>query len=52
MTRHVLEPVNCEIYAEHRSSMEKVIIVGAGCTGCALGQGLKKAGIPCVIYEA
>ena len=32
--------------------MEKVIIVGAGCTGCALGQGLKKAGVPCVIYEA
>ena len=32
--------------------MEKVIIIGAGCTGCALGQGLKKVGIPCVIYEA
>ena len=30
----------------------KVIIIGAGCTGCALGQGLRKAGIPCVIYEA
>lgn len=30
----------------------KVIIIGAGCTGCALGQGLKKAGIPCIIYEA
>lgn len=32
--------------------MNKIIIVGAGCTGCALGQGLQKAGIPCSIYEA
>ena len=30
----------------------KVVIIGAGCTGCALGQGLKKAGVRCVIYEA
>ena len=30
----------------------KVIIIGAGCTGCTLGQGLLKAGIPCTIYEA
>ena len=34
------------------SSERKVIIVGAGCTGCALAQGLKKLGIPSVIYEA
>ena len=31
---------------------KKILIIGAGCTGCALGQGLKKAGIPYVIYEA
>ena len=30
----------------------KVLIIGAGCTGCALGQGLKQAGIPYSIYEA
>lgn len=30
----------------------KVIIIGAGCAGCALGQGLKKASILYTIYEA
>lgn len=31
--------------------VNKVLIIGAGVTGLALAQGLKKAGIPCVIYE-
>ena len=34
-----------------REGTNKVIIIGAGCTGCALGQGLKEAGIPSCVYE-
>ena len=34
------------------SGARKVIIIGAGCTGCALAQGLKEAGTPYVVYEA
>ncbi|PVH79821.1 FAD/NAD(P)-binding domain-containing protein [Cadophora sp. DSE1049] len=28
-----------------------VIIIGAGCTGLAIAQGLKKAGIPAIVFE-
>ncbi|KAI4118670.1 MAG: hypothetical protein LQ345_001325 [Seirophora villosa] len=28
-----------------------VLIIGAGCTGLSLAHGLKKAGIPCLVYE-
>ncbi|EME42766.1 hypothetical protein DOTSEDRAFT_134131 [Dothistroma septosporum NZE10] len=31
--------------------VNQVLIIGAGVTGLALAQGLKKIGIPCVVYE-
>ncbi|KAL5001015.1 hypothetical protein BDV10DRAFT_192501 [Aspergillus recurvatus] len=38
--------------AERRSTEHvPVLIVGAGSTGLALAQGLKKAGIPCIVVE-
>ncbi|KAL8903044.1 MAG: hypothetical protein Q9171_007529 [Xanthocarpia ochracea] len=35
----------------HHSDQNKVLIIGAGCTGLALAHGLQKAGIPHVVYE-
>jgi len=32
-------------------SRHRVLIIGAECTGLALGQGLKKAGIPVTVSE-
>ncbi|KAL8763881.1 MAG: hypothetical protein Q9194_007236, partial [Teloschistes cf. exilis] len=33
------------------SSNNKILIIGAGCTGLSLAHGLKQAGIPYVVYE-
>ncbi|KAF2109451.1 hypothetical protein BDV96DRAFT_585623 [Lophiotrema nucula] len=30
---------------------QPILIVGSGSTGLALGQGLKKAGVPCIVFE-
>ncbi|KAI3317549.1 FAD/NAD(P)-binding domain-containing protein [Xylariaceae sp. AK1471] len=42
-------PIKITNDTEHESN--KIIIVGAGSTGAALAQGLKKAGIPFALYE-
>lgn len=34
-----------------QDNFNKVLIIGAGCTGLSLAHGLQKAGIPCVVYE-
>ena len=51
-TADMISSIAQDRVADERFGEGKVVIIGAGCTGCALGQGLKKAGIPCIIYEA
>ncbi|KAL9016017.1 MAG: hypothetical protein Q9185_006612 [Variospora sp. 1 TL-2023] len=35
----------------HADNHDKILIIGAGCTGLSLAHGLKKAGIPSLVYE-
>ena len=48
--RFEMDKLRNQLYME-TEEVNKVLIIGAGATGLALAQGLKKAGIPCVVYE-
>ncbi|KAL8816920.1 MAG: hypothetical protein Q9223_004149 [Gallowayella weberi] len=37
--------------SHHHNDQNKILIIGAGCTGLALAHGLQKAGVPHVVYE-
>ncbi|KAI9696061.1 MAG: hypothetical protein M1836_005892 [Candelina mexicana] len=42
---------NGTIDADSSGGSNKILIIGAGCTGLCLAHGLKQANVPCAIYE-
>ncbi|KAI9730425.1 MAG: hypothetical protein M1834_005935 [Cirrosporium novae-zelandiae] len=42
---------NFKSYSNEAPASNLVLIIGAGCTGLCLANGLKKASIPCVVFE-